>query len=404
MTERSIPLAILDLSPIVSGGTAGEALRNSIELARQAEAAGYHRYWLAEHHFTPGVASSAPTLLIAQVAAATSTIRVGSAAVQTGHQTPLAIVEQFGILDALFPGRIDLGLGRSGQRRAEAIAELDARRAARAEGNGDRSDRRPAPDLPRVVDGLLIPKPFSFAKVFGSSRLKHLYQHLQQPGADTPDYGEQVEEILALLDGTLETPDGDPIVAVPGRGADVEVWIFGSSRGQSAQVAGERGLAFTANYHVSPATVLDAVEAYRDAFQPSAHHPEPYVSVSADVVVADDEATARELASPFALWVRSIRTGAGAIPFPTPEEAARHVWTPDDVELVADRVDTQFVGTAQSVADQLETLARVTGADELVVTTVTHDFADRARSHRLLAEEWQARSPSRSVASDRTRA
>ena len=122
MTRPTTPLSILDLAPIVSGGSSGQALRNSIDLARHAEAAGYRRFWLAEHHFTPGVASSAPPLLIGQVAAATSTIRVGSAAVQTGHQTPLAIVEQFGILDALFGGRIDLGLGRSGQRRAEAIA------------------------------------------------------------------------------------------------------------------------------------------------------------------------------------------------------------------------------------------------------------------------------------------
>ena len=164
MTRPATPLSILDLAPIVSGGSAGQALRNTIDLARRAEAAGYRRYWLAEHHFTPGVASSAPALLIGQVAAATSTIRVGSAAVQTGHQTPLAIVEQFGILDALFEGRIDLGLGRSGQRRAEAIAELAATgrvpsaNAAATRGPGRRRAADPEAVLVRQAARLVPPE------------------------------------------------------------------------------------------------------------------------------------------------------------------------------------------------------------------------------------------------------
>jgi alkanesulfonate monooxygenase SsuD/methylene tetrahydromethanopterin reductase-like flavin-dependent oxidoreductase (luciferase family) len=384
----ALPLSVLDLAPITSGSDAGQALRNSIDLAQRAEAAGYRRYWLAEHHFTPGVASSAPALLIGQIAAATSSIRVGSGAVQTGHQTPIAIVEEFGILDALFPGRIDLGLGRSGQLRAELVAAL-ARRA-RTDGDGT-SPRRVR--QARVVDGLLIPKPFSYAALAGSTRLQYLNAQLQQPGAETPDYRDQVEEILALLDGTAVSPDGDAVVAVPGRGAAVEPWIFGSSRGASAEVAGRHGLAFAASYHITPATALEAVEAYRAAFEPSARWSEPHVAVSADVVVADDEDTARELASPYGFWVRSIRTGQGAIPYPSPAEAAWHHWSAEDRELVADRVDTQFVGTASSVADQLETLARVTGADELVVTTITHRHADRVRSHELLAREWRDRAP-----------
>lgn len=328
-------------------------------------------------------------MLIGQVAAATSTIRVGSAAVQTGHQTALSIVEQFGILDALFPGRIDLGLGRSGQRRAEALAEL--RTGAEATGASGR-DEDPRP---KYVDGLLIPKPFSFARLLGSSRLGRLHCELQQAGAQTPDYAEQVAEILGLLDGSLCTHEGEPVNAVPGEGANVDVWIFGSSAGQSAQVAGERGLPFGANYHVSPATVLEAIDAYRAAFRPSRWLREPYVAVSADVVVADDDETARRLASPYGLWVRSIRTGAGAIPFPTPEEAARHVWSEEDRELVKDRVDTQFVGAPDTVVSALETLVRVTGADELVVTTITHDHADRSHSHELLADAWFAQSPVR---------
>jgi alkanesulfonate monooxygenase SsuD/methylene tetrahydromethanopterin reductase-like flavin-dependent oxidoreductase (luciferase family) len=156
-------------------------------------------------------------------------------------------------------------------------------------------------------------------------------------------------------------------------------------------VAGANGLRFAANYHVSPATVVEAVEGYRAAFRPSADLGRPYVSVSADVVAAGDEATARELAAGYGLWVRSIRTGEGAIPFPAPDEARAHVWTDADRDLVADRVDTQFTGSPAQVADQLEQLQEATGADELIITTITHDHADRVRSYRLLAAEWQRR-------------
>jgi luciferase family oxidoreductase group 1 len=171
----------------------------------------------------------------------------------------------------------------------------------------------------------------------------------------------------------------------------VQLWILGSSGGESAQVAGSRGLRFAANYHVSPATVLEAVEGYRAAFRPSAELAEPYVSVSADVVVAAHDDDARELAAGYGQWVRSIRTAEGAIRFPTPGEAARFVWTDEDRDLVADRIDTQFVGSAKTVADKLEILQEATGADELIITTITHDHADRVRSYQLLAEEWSAR-------------
>ncbi|WP_101784495.1 MsnO8 family LLM class oxidoreductase [Nonomuraea indica] len=363
-------LSILDLAPITSGHTAADALRNAIDLARRAEEYGYRRYWVAEHHFAPGVASSAPAVLIALVAAATRTIRVGSGAVQLGHRTPLSVVEEFGLVDALHPGRIDLGLGRSGQRRAE----LAAGPAPAGPATGTRADR--------VVDGLLIPPPFDWSRLAGHPQLVHQASLLQQPGAETPDFAGQVDDVLAFLNGTHRAH------AVPGEGADAQVWILGSSGGQSAQVAGERGLPFAANYHVSPSHVLEAVEAYRAAFKPSAELAEPYVLVSADAVVADDEARARKLAEPYALWVRSIRTGAGAIPYPTPEEAAAHTWTAADRELVRDRVDTQFVGTPRAVAERLRVLRRVTGADELLVTTITHDHTDRVRSYELLAEAW----------------
>ncbi len=369
----TVPLSVLDLAPIVAGDTARGALLNTIDLARRAEEAGYRRYWLAEHHLATGVASSAPAVLIGLVAAATDRIRVGSGAVQLGHQTALAVVEQFGTLDALYPGRIDLGLGRSGQRRAEVAKAASAPPPAREAA---------------VVGGLLIPRPYSFASLAKSPLFALYGALLQQPGAESPDFADQVDEITALLHGTYRSPEGHEAHAVPGEGADPQVWVLGSSGGQSAQVAGERGLPFVANYHVSPATVLEAVNAYREAFKPAGTLAEPYVIVSADVVVAEDDATAARLASPYGLWVRGIRTGRGAVPFPTPEEAAAHDWSEEDRTLVADRVDTQFVGSPGTVAGRLRVLRRVTGADELLVTTITHDHTDRVRSFQLLAEEW----------------
>ena len=157
------------------------------------------------------------------------------------------------------------------------------------------------------------------------------------------------------------------------------------------EAAGCNGLRFAANYHVSPATVLEAVEGYRAAFQPSAELARPYVSVSADIVVAEDGAAARELAAGYGLWVRSIRSGDGAIQFPEPDQARAHAWTAEDQALVADRIDTQFTGSPRHVAEQLEVLQEATGADELIITTITHDHADRVRSYQLLAEEWQRR-------------
>ena len=373
MPGPSLPLSVLDLVPIATGSGAAEALRNTVDLAQHAEAAGYARYWIAEHHLNPGVAGTSPPLVIALVAAATERIRVGSGAVQLGHQTPLSVVEQFGILDALHPGRIDLGLGRSGSRRPPG---------------GMTVEPRPG----RVTDrGLVIPAPFPVAALLKSPRFALHAKLLQQPGAETPPYTEQIDELLALLHDGYRSADGVVARAAPGGGADVEVWILGSSGGESAVLAGELGLPFGANYHVSPSTVLDAVDAYRGAFRPSPSLEQPRVLVSADVVVAPDDDTARELASPYALWVRSIRCGEGAIEFPTPDAAAAYEWSDDERALVADRIDTQFVGSPSTVAAQLDVLAAETGADELLITTITHDHADRVRSYELLAEEWRTR-------------
>ncbi|MGW5559613.1 LLM class flavin-dependent oxidoreductase [Micromonospora sp. NPDC003944] len=370
----STPLSVLDLAPVPAGGTVTEALRNTVDLARRAEQSGYHRYWLAEHHLAVGVASSAPAVLIGQVAAATSAIRVGSGAVQVGHRTALSVVEEFGTLAALHPGRIDLGLGRSGQRRVEAAREVAA--------------PTPAPVEARVVDGLLIPPPFSYARVLASPRFALSSALLHQPGATPPPFAEQVADVLALLRGDYTDADGLDAHAVPGEGSDLQVWLLGSSGGESAQLAGALGLPFAANYHVSPSSVLDAVAAYRAAFQPSTGLAEPYVVVSADVVVGETDDAAHLLAAPYGPWVRSIRSGEGAIPYPSPEQAAALPWTDDDRELVADRVDTQFVGSPATVAERLRTLRDVTAADELLVTTITHAHADRVSSYELLAKEW----------------
>jgi luciferase family oxidoreductase group 1 len=376
--DRAAPLSILDLAPVVEGSTPAAALRNTLDLARRAEDLGYLRYWVAEHHFAPGVASSSPAVLIAAIAAVTSRIRVGAGAVQLGHQTAAAVAEAFGTLSGLYPGRIDLGLGRSGQKREEAAREQAS--------GGSAAPAAPAP--PRTVNGLLIPGRFSIAHLARSPRFALQGELLQQAGARTPDFGEQVNDILAFLDGTYVSPSGLSVEAVPGSGADAQVWILGSSAGQSAQVAGALGLPFAANYHVSPATVLEAVEAYRAAFRPSAVLAAPHVQVSADVVVAPTDAEARDLASGYGLWVRSIRTGAGAMRFPSPSSVAACPWTDEDRTLVSDRLDTQFAGSPATVAKHLRVLQDATSADELLVTTITHSHADRVRSFELLAREW----------------
>jgi alkanesulfonate monooxygenase SsuD/methylene tetrahydromethanopterin reductase-like flavin-dependent oxidoreductase (luciferase family) len=375
----TVPLGILDLVPISSGSDSAQALHNSIDLARHAEEFGYARYWFAEHHLNPGVAGTSPPVMIALTASATTTIRLGSGGVQFGHRTPLSTVEEFGLIDALYPGRIDLGIGRSGGRPPGPKSEpprVPGGRHTVVEG--------------RAPNGLRIPPPFSYEGLAGSPRFALQRGLLQQPGAQVPEYADQIDELLSLLGGTYTSSAGG-VRVVPGEEAGVQVWVLGSSGGTSAAVAGRHGLRFAANYHVSPGSVLDAVEGYRSYFCPSTELDRPYVSVSADAVVARSQKAARELAAGYALWVRSIRSGEGAIEFPTPEQASAHVWGPQDRALVEDRVETQFVGTPGQVADQLEQLREATGADELIVTTITHQHADRVRSYELLAEEWRGR-------------
>lgn len=367
----TVPLSILDLAPISEGSDAATALRNTIDLAQHAEQWGYRRYWIAEHHFV-AVASSSPAVLIGQIAAATNQIRVGSAAVQLGFTTAVAVVESFGMLEAFHPGRIDLGVGRSGQRRREAA-------------KAPSGDRPKPPREWREVDGVVVPPPFDMSALMRNPRLKARMSVLQQPEAVSPDFGDQVADILAMLDGSYRA-DGVESHVVPGERAALSPWVFGSSKGQSAQVAGAHGLPFVASYHITPATALEAIDVYREAFRPSETLREPYVVVSADVVVADDTDTARELASSYGHWVYSIRAGDGAVPYPDP--ASCPPLTTEQLAVVEDRLATQFVGDADEVAHRLDALQRLTAADELVVTSVTHRHADRIRSHELIAKRW----------------
>lgn len=362
----TVPLSILDLAPISAGSDAVTALHNTVDLARHAEQWGFQRYWVAEHHFV-SVASSSPAVLVGQIAAATERIRVGTAAVQLGHTTAAAVVESFGTLAAFHPGRIDLGVGRSGQKRAEAVRD---------------KPREPRP--PREwheVDGVVVPTPYDISALMRDPRLRSRMAVLQQPEAVTPDFAEQLDDILAMLEGRYEIA-----TVVPGAGAGLTPWVFGSSKGQSARIAAARGLPFVASYHLTPATALEAIEVYRNGFTPSEHLSEPYVAVSADVVVAEDEATARHLASSYGHWVYSVRAGGGAAPYPDPAECGP--LSDEQLEVVRDRIATQFVGDPDQVAARLEALQRVSGADELVVTSVTHRHEDRLRSHQLIAERW----------------
>ncbi|WP_147796395.1 LLM class flavin-dependent oxidoreductase [Cellulomonas sp. Y8] len=379
-----VPLSVLDLAVVPAGGTGTQAVRAAVDLAVDLDRLGYHRVWYAEHHLSPGVGSASPAVLAAAVAARTERIRVGSGAVLLSTTSPLVAAEQFGTLAALHPGRVDLGLGRAftppGGTKDAALG--DAAPAAPPAA-------RPAAG-PRVVDGLYVP---GAPPIDGSDsvlRERLLAQKRVVGASRTPAaFRDELGLVLGLRAGDYAEADGTRHVAPPVEGADFDLWVLASSAGESARVAGELGLPIAANFHVSPATTLDTIAAYRAAFRPGVLD-RPYVVVSADVLVAGTTAEARALAAPFADWVLSIRRGiAGAIAYPRPVDAVP--WEERDADeraLVADRVDTRVVGAPADVVARLETLQRVTGADELLITTATHDPADARRSFALLAEAW----------------
>ena len=382
MTDPTrVPLSVLDLALVPEGRTGAQAVRDAVDLAVDLDRLGYRRVWYAEHHLSPGVGSASPAVLAAAAAARTARIRVGSGAVLLSTTSPLVAAEQFGTIAALHPGRVDLGLGRAftpppgGGARRPAPAPAGA-----AEASG-----------PRVVDGLYVPPAPPTA---GDSVLREraLAQVAVLGASRTPaSFREELGLVLGLQAGTFADGSGRRFVSPPVQDAAFDLWVLASSGGESARVAGQLGLPLAANYHVSPSNTLETVASYRAAFRPGVLA-EPYVVVSADVLVADTTERARELAAPFADWVLSIRRGTdGAIAYPRPADATPWAERAEDERaVVADRVDTRVVGDPATVVERLETLVRVTGADELLVTTAAHDPADRQRSFALLAQAWGA--------------
>jgi luciferase family oxidoreductase group 1 len=321
----STPLSVLDLAPVATGSTVGDALRNSVDLARHVERLGYRRHWVAEHHNMPGIASSAPAVLIAHLAAATTTLRVGSGGVMLPNHQPLVVAEQFGMLEALHPGRIDLGIGRA-----------------------PGTDQVTAYALRRTLD----------------------------PAAD--DLPLQLRELMAFFSGTVPR-----ITAVPGAGNMPAVWLLGSSD-FSARLAGELGLPFSFAHHFMPQNTVPALELYRRSFTPSATMAEPYASIGVAVVCAETDEQARWLHGPAKLSFLRLRTGRPSR-LPSPEEAGAYEYSPDERAFVDSWTASHVVGSPATVRGQLLELRDRTGADELIVTTNVHEHADRLRSYELVA-------------------
>jgi luciferase family oxidoreductase group 1 len=317
-----IPLSVLDLAPVSSGRSTPEAVQESLTLARHVEALGYGRLWVAEHHGMPGIASSAPAVLIAALAAATSTIRVGSGGVMLPNHAPLVIAEQFGTLAALHPGRIDLGLGRA-----------------------PGTDQRTASLLRR---------------------------------GDSDDFPGELALLRAFFAGPVEG-----ITAVPAPGNAPDIWLLGSS-GFSAQLAGLLGLPFAFAHHFSGHNTLPALELYRSSFRPGVLTA-PYAMICASVLIADTYEQARRLALPGALSFVRLRQGQPGV-LPTVEEAEAYDWTPQERLFAEQRLDAQVLGSPVEASAQLARLLEDTQADELMVTTVAHSLQTRLRSYELLAE------------------
>jgi luciferase family oxidoreductase group 1 len=320
-------LSVLDLATVGSGSNPARALADTTRAAVAAEALGYRRFWVAEHHAMPAVASSAPPVLIAHLAAATSTIRVGSGGVMLPNHSPLVVAEQFATLEALHPGRIDLGLGR-----APGTDQATARALRRTAGMG--------PDT----------------------------------------FPDDVIELIRYLADSDDAPDHP--TAVPGRGYLPEVWLLGSSL-FSAQLAGLLGLPFAFAYHFSPGPVDAAFDAYRSNFRPGVFAT-PHTMVAAAVICAPTAEEARWLSGSSALSVLQLRTGRLG-PMPSPEEAAAYRYSEAERALVEHTLATHVIGDPPAVRRGLQALADRTGADELMISTRIHSPEARLRSLELVA-------------------
>lgn len=322
------PLSILDLSPIVEGGSAAQALANTLDLARHAEAWGYRRYWVAEHHNMDGVASSATAVLVGHVAGGTKTIRVGSGGVMLPNHAPLVIAEQFGTLATLYPGRIDLGLGR-------------------------------APGTDPIT-------------------MRALRRHLAIEDED--DFLRDVQELQGYL--------GDPapnqtVRAVPGMGTKVPIWLLGSSL-YSAQAAALMGLPFAFASHFAPALLMQALEAYRTRFRPSEILARPHAMVGVNVVVGETDEEAERLASSIYQRFLGMHRGRRG-PLPRPVDSMDGLWSEPERESVMRMLAVSAIGAPDTVRAQLERIVAQTQADELIVATAVHDHGERLRSYQRLA-------------------
>jgi luciferase family oxidoreductase group 1 len=317
------PLAVLDLSPIIEGGTVAQAFRNTLDLAQHAERWGYKRFWVAEHHNMPGIASAATAVLIGHVGAGTSIIRIGAGGVMLPNHAPLQVVEQFGTLESLFPGRIDLGLGRApGTDHAAAFA---------------------------------------------------LRRTLQTNPDDFP------KDVLEVIDFFREPHSGQPVRAVPGAGLRVPIWILGSSL-FGAQVAAGFGLPFSFASHFAPAMLHEAIAIYRDRFSPSEFLEKPYVMLGVNVVAADTDADARFLASSGRQSFASLRSGR---PIPLPPPSKEWERDPGDRTDPADQTRVSFVGAPATIRPQIQDFISRTEADELIVVSHIYDHAARLHSYEL---------------------
>ncbi|GAA0298005.1 alkanesulfonate monooxygenase SsuD/methylene tetrahydromethanopterin reductase-like flavin-dependent oxidoreductase (luciferase family) [Kineococcus aurantiacus] len=298
---------------------------------------------------------------------------MGSAASLLAVTTPAVAAEQWATIARAVGDRVDLGFGRV--------------HAPTPPGEG-----RPAAPGSRVVDGLPVPAapPSPWRDPALVETLRATARVLGVHRTDAPPLRDELRLALDLLGRGHTDAEGRPHGSSLLSGAPVSVHVLASSGGESARVAGELGLPLVANYHVAPASVLETVAAYRDAFRPGVL-PAPRVAVSADVVVAGTDAAARELARPYAQWVLGVRRGTGATPVPSPEQVDAFDWTPQDRALVADRLEAHVVGSPEQVVTRLEALARVAGAEEVLVTTATYRAADRFRSYDLLAQAWRDR-------------
>lgn len=331
--STSLALSVLDQCPVPTGATAGDVLHHSIDLARHVEALGYRRFWVTEHHNHPGVVASAPVVLAGQVAAATTSIRVGSGGVMLPNHAPIVVAEQFGTLEALYPGRIDLGIGR-----APGTDEATARALRRHNG-----------------------------------------------AITSEDFPQELETLLDFFAGTF--PDGHPyqgVRAIPAEGNKPAFWLLGSSE-YSARLAGRMGLPFAFAHHFNPEVAESAMASYRRAFRPSAELAQPTSLISVAVVCADDTARAQWLHGSLRLWLLPRRTGRPRT-LPSPQEAAAFPFTDADRAEVAKQSSAHVVGDAATVLEQLGQLAARTGADEVMITTIAFSHHDRLRSYELLAE------------------